>query len=111
MLEWLKYTFGSFFFNKVSKEGANRSLWNVIFALFMLLMILTAFCSTGFNYSFSSHYVKASEYKEYTGIRKESLRDNMTDLEVALTDLGEIATRELAKKYKPDGFYENRKSQ
>ena len=65
MLEWLKYTFGSFFFNKVSKEGANRSLWNVIFALFMLLMILTAFCSTGFNYSFSSHYVKASEYKEF----------------------------------------------
>ena len=53
--------------------------------------------------------MKASEYKEYTGIRKESLRDNMTDLEVALTDLGEIATRELAKKYKPDGFYENRK--
>jgi len=52
--------------------------------------------------------MKASEYKEYKGIRKENLRDNMTDIEVALTDLGEIATRELAKKYKPDGFYENR---
>lgn len=51
----------------------------------------------------------ASEYKEYKGIRKESLRDNMSDIEVALTDLGEIATRELTKKYKPDGFYENRK--
>lgn len=45
--------------------------------------------------------MKASEYKEYKNIRKESLRDNMTDVEVALTDLGEIATRELAKKHRP----------
>lgn len=41
--------------------------------------------------------MKASEYKEFKGIRKESLRDNMTDVEVALTNLGEIATREIAK--------------
>ena len=45
--------------------------------------------------------MKASEYKEHKNIRKESLRDNMTDVEIALTDLGEIATRELAKKHKP----------
>lgn len=45
--------------------------------------------------------MKSSEYKEYKGIRKESLRDNMTDVEIALTDLGEIATRELTKEYKP----------
>ena len=50
----------------------------------------------------------ASEYKTYKGIRKESLRDNMTDIEVALTDLGEIATRELAKKYNPHGLKENK---
>ena len=50
----------------------------------------------------------ASEYKVYKGIRKESLRDNMTDIEVALTDLGEIATRELAKKYNPHGLKENK---
>ena len=31
--------------------------------------------------------MKASEYKKYKGIRKESLRDNMTDIEVTLTDL------------------------
>ena len=49
------------------------------------------------------------KYKEYKGIRKESLRDNMTDIEVALTDLGEIATRELAKEHKPYGLKENRK--
>ena len=52
--------------------------------------------------------MKASEYKEFKGIRKESLRDNMTDIEVALTDLGEIATRELAKEHKPYGLKENR---
>lgn len=55
------------------------------------------------------HKMKASEYKEYKGIRKESLRDNMTDIEVALTDLREIATRELAKKHKPYGLKENKK--
>lgn len=39
----------------------------------------------------------AKEYKEFKGIRKESLRDNMSDREVVLTDLGEIATSHLAK--------------
>ena len=53
--------------------------------------------------------MKASEYKEFKGIRKESLRDNLTDIEVALTDLGEIATRELAKKHRPYGLEENKK--
>ncbi len=52
--------------------------------------------------------MKASEYKAYKGIRKESLRDNMSDIEVALTDLGELATRELAKKHKPYGLNENK---
>ena len=53
--------------------------------------------------------MKASEYKSYKGIRKESLRDNMSDIEVALTDLGEIATRELAKEHKPHGLEQNKK--
>lgn len=51
----------------------------------------------------------AKEYKNYKGLRKESLRDNMSDIEVALADLGEIATRELAKKKNPNGLEENRK--
>lgn len=51
--------------------------------------------------------MKASEYKAYKGLRKESLRDNMSDIEVALTDLGEIATRELAKEHKPYGLKQN----
>ena len=53
--------------------------------------------------------MKASEYKAYKGIRKESLRDNMTDIEVLLTDLGEIATRDIAKSEHPQGFKENMK--
>ena len=52
--------------------------------------------------------MSASEYKTFKGIRKESLRDNMTDVEVALTDLGEIATRELVREHKPFGLAENK---
>ena len=51
----------------------------------------------------------ASEYKVHKGIRKENLRDNMTDIEVVLTDLGEIATRELTKEHKPQGLKENKR--
>ena len=49
----------------------------------------------------------ANEYKSYKGLRKESLRDNMSDVEVALADLGELATREIAKKKNPKGLDEN----
>ncbi len=37
--------------------------------------------------------MKASEYKAFKGIRKESLRDNIFDIEIVLTDLGKIATK------------------
>ena len=53
--------------------------------------------------------MKASEYKVYKRLRKESLRDNMTDIEVLLTDLGEIATRDIAKEENPQWFKENKK--
>ena len=49
----------------------------------------------------------AKQYKSFKGLRKESLRDNMTDVEVALADLGEIATREIVKKKNPKGLNEN----
>ena len=49
----------------------------------------------------------AKEYKEYKGLRNESLRDNMSDVEVALADLGELAVREIAKKKNPNGLNEN----
>ena len=50
--------------------------------------------------------MKASEYKQYKGIRKESLRDNMTDIEIALTNIGEIATRDIARRKHPQGLNE-----
>ena len=53
--------------------------------------------------------MSAQEYKAYKGIRKENLRDNMTDIEVAITNIGELATREIAKNEKPFGLSNNRK--
>ena len=53
--------------------------------------------------------MKANEYKEYKGLRKESLRDNMTDIEVALTNIGEIAARDIALNEHPAGLKENLK--
>ena len=53
--------------------------------------------------------MKASEYKAYKGLRKESLRDNMTDIEVALTNIGEIAARDIARAEHPEGLHENLK--
>ena len=49
----------------------------------------------------------ASEYKEYKGLRKESLRDNMDSIEVSLTDISEEVTKRLAKKTNPKGLEEN----
>lgn len=49
----------------------------------------------------------AKEYKQYKGLRKESLRDNMDNIELILTDLSEEATKRLATKQKPNGLKEN----
>ena len=51
--------------------------------------------------------MKANEYKTYKGIRKESLRDNMTDIELVLTNLGELTTRDIAREEHPKGLKEN----
>ena len=51
--------------------------------------------------------MKANEYKEYKGLRKESLRDNMTDIELALTNIGELTTRDIAREEHPKGLKEN----
>mgnify|MGYP003290348960 CR=1 FL=1 len=52
----------------------------------------------------------AKEYKDFKGIRKESLRDNMDTLEVSLTDIGEEVTRRLVDKRKPKNLEENIKT-
>ena len=47
------------------------------------------------------------EYKKYKGLRKESLRDNMTNVELMLNGLAEAAATELSKRENPKGFAEN----
>ncbi len=49
----------------------------------------------------------AKEYKQFKGLRKESLRDNMDSIEVTLADLGEEATKRLTAKQKPQGLDSN----
>lgn len=51
----------------------------------------------------------AKEYKSFKGLRKENLRDNMSDIEVAIANIGEIATRNMIRKERPIGLKENRK--
>ena len=50
----------------------------------------------------------AKEYKQYKGLRKESLRDNMDNIEIILTDLSEETTKRLAEKHKPQGLEQNK---
>ena len=47
------------------------------------------------------------EYKEFKGLHKESLRDNMSNLELVLTMLSEASTKEFSKVIKPESFNEN----
>ena len=47
------------------------------------------------------------EYKKYKGLPKESLRDNMTNVELMLNGLAEAAATELSKRENPKGFAEN----
>ena len=47
------------------------------------------------------------EYKQHKGLRKESLRDNMTNVELMLNGLAEAAATELSQRENPQGFQEN----
>ncbi len=51
----------------------------------------------------------ARKYKNYKGLKKENLRDNMTNLELIFSMLGEAATTEITKSENPIGFIENKK--
>ena len=50
----------------------------------------------------------AKEYKQYKGLRKESLRDNMDNIEIILADLSEKTAKRLAQKHKPQGLEQNK---
>lgn len=47
------------------------------------------------------------EYKQHKGLRKENLRDNMTNVELMLNGLAEAAATELSQRENPQGFREN----
>ncbi len=49
------------------------------------------------------------QYKELKGLKKESLRDNMTDIELALNMLAEVTTTAISAREKPETFDESRK--
>jgi len=49
------------------------------------------------------------QYKQLKSLKKESLRDNMTNLELALNTLAEATTTEISKQHKPKTQEENRK--
>lgn len=51
-----------------------------------------------------------SEYKDIKGLERENLRDHMTDLELIFTMLGEVGTRNEAKKTDAKGLVENRRA-
>jgi hypothetical protein len=44
------------------------------------------------------------QYKQYKGLKKENLRDNMTNIELALNILAEASTTEISKAQNPKGF-------
>ena len=48
------------------------------------------------------------EYKQLKGLKKENLRDNMSNLELVLNMLAEASTAEISKKQKPHGMEENK---
>ena len=52
--------------------------------------------------------MSTKEYKQYKGLKKEGLRDNITNMELILNMLAEASTTEISKVENPDGFEESR---
>ena len=48
--------------------------------------------------------MSTKQYKQFKGLKKESLRDNMTNMEIALNMLAEASATELSKQRDPKGF-------
>ena len=56
----------------------------------------------------ASFGVTTNQHKRLKGLKKESLRDNMTNAELVINMLGELATTEISKSKNPNGFEESR---
>lgn len=48
------------------------------------------------------------QYKNFKGLKKQNLRDNMTDTELVLNMLAEASARDISKATRPEGFEENK---
>ena len=48
--------------------------------------------------------ISTKQYRSYKSLKKESLRDNMINLEIALNTLAEVSDAELSKLHNPQGF-------
>ena len=51
--------------------------------------------------------LRTKEYKQIKRLKKENLRDNMTNIELALNILAEASTAELSRQKNPNGFRQN----
>jgi hypothetical protein len=49
------------------------------------------------------------EYKQFKSVKKENLRDNMSDVELVLNMLAEVSTTQISKVENPEGFHESKK--
>ena len=52
--------------------------------------------------------LSVKEYKELKGLKKENLRDNMTNIELVLNMLAEVTTTAISKREQPDTFEESK---
>lgn len=52
--------------------------------------------------------MSVQEYKEHKGLKKENLRDNMTNIELVLNMLAEVTTTDISKNEKPQTFYQSK---
>ena len=52
--------------------------------------------------------MSVGEYKKLKSLKKESLRDNMTNIELVLNMLAEVTTTAISKQEKPETFEENK---
>ena len=55
----------------------------------------------------ASFGITTNQHKKIKGLRKENLRDNMTNAELVINMLGELATTEISKSENPNGFEES----
>ena len=53
--------------------------------------------------------MNTKQYKQFKGLKKESLRDNMTNMEIALNMLAEASATELSKQRNPKGFNQQKR--